>query len=422
MLRPFLANTDGALAAATALLMAVLLGMAGMGIEIGYWYTVKRSMQATADAAALSAAAAFSAGNTTGYATEADAVASQNGWGGSFATNDACSSVTATKVCVNSPPKYGHFTSVSSAIEVVIARPQSSILAGAVGYTGTTVVRVHSVVSPGKTGNGCLLALGTGNSISINGNGNLTLSGCDADGHGNINFNGNHSAMSVRSFDIAGTVSAPGQLTVTGPAGTSNDANPPSDPYANSRSIGTKPATCVTWSGVNPIPPGAYCGLNITSSVTLSSGIFYIEGGSFSTGGSPGTTITSAAGGVTIVLTSTAAAPNTYATVNTGGNAVLNLTSLSTGSTAGIVFYGDPANTTNQTETFAGNNASNVTGAFYFPHQTVTLAGNGSFSSSNGCFQIIALDIVDTGNGTLSDGCVGNGGVPIGGSSTKLVE
>jgi Flp pilus assembly protein TadG len=428
MLAQFRSSTEGAIAAMTAILLAGLLGMAGVGIEFGHWYTVKRSMQSAADAAALSAGSAKAALNTTGFAAEADAVASQNGWGGSFATNDLCNGATATKVCVNSPPKYGNFVAVAGAIEVVIARPQASFLGRFTGYSSNTMIRVHAVVLPGgvaTTGNGCLLALGTGNSISVQGVGNLTLSACDADGHGNISFSGTNARMSVRSFDIAGTVSAPSQLTVTGPAGTSNDHNPPADPYASTRSIGTKPGTCITWNGASPIPPGAYCGLNITKSVTLSSGIFYIEGGTFSTSGAPGTTITSAAGGVTIVLTSTAAAPTTFATVSTGGNAALNLTALSTGTTAGIVFYADPANTTNQIENFAGNSNNHVTGSFYFPHQTVSLSGNGGFSSPNSCFQIVALDVVDSGNGTLSNGCIGSGVVPIGGSAgsaSRLVE
>jgi len=86
------------------------------------------------------------------------------------------------------------------------------------------------------------------------------------------------------------------------------------------------------------------------------------------------------------------------------------------------VFFGDPAQTTNVTETFAGNSASHVTGSFYFPKQTVSLSGNGSFSSPTGCFQIVAQDVIDTGNGTLSDGCIGTGVLPIGGAATALVE
>jgi hypothetical protein len=54
----------------------------------------------------------------------------------------------------------------------------------------------------------------------------------------------------------------------------------------------------------------------------------------------------------------------------------------------------------------------------------VSLSGNGGFSSPNGCFQIIALNIVDSGGGSLSNGCLATGGLPIGGSATasRLVE
>ena len=423
MIARFARCTEGGIAAMTALLATVLIGVSGLGVELGYWYTVKGSMQSTADAAVMTAASAQAAGDVS-YANEAYSVAAQNGWASGSGTptlNNNCSPTTTTQVCVNSPPKYGHYTGNNGAIEVVISRAQSPFLAWAVGDSSNTGIMAHAVYAPSTSGNGCLLALGSGNSIQINGNGNLTLSGCDADGKGNISFSGNHSHMSVRSFDIAGTVSAPGQLTDT-VAGKSNDANSPNDPLAH-RSIGTKPATCTTLATVPAtLSPGAYCGLNITSNITLNSGVYYIEGGQFSTGGPPGTTITSAAGGVTIVLTSTAAAPNTFATVNIAGNSVLNLTALTTGPTAGIVFFGDPAQTTNVTETFAGNGTDHVTGAIYFPNQTVSLSGNGSFSSPSGCFEIIAQDVIGTGNGTLSDGCIGEGLPPIGGSVAQLVE
>src|SRR5262249_21157142 len=159
-------------------------------------------------------------------------------------------------------------------------------------------------------------------------------------------------------------------------SGKSNDASAPSDPLAH-RTFSKPSGNCTpdpNISSGNPtLSPGAYCGLTISDNggtVTLNSGIYYIEGGNFSVSNG---TVVSAGNGVTIVMTSTNAAPNTFGTVNISGQATLNLTALPTGPTAGIVFFGDPANTTNQSETFSGQGTNLLTGAIYFPNQTVAL-------------------------------------------------
>jgi Flp pilus assembly protein TadG len=428
VLERFAACTKGGIAAMTAILFPVFLGTSGLALELGYWYTVKRAMQLAADASAMTAATANAAGDT-GYANEAFAVAAQNGWSGTNLTNDLCTATSTVKVCVNSPPKYGNYTSTSSAIEVVISRSQSAFLAWAVGYGGPTSIMAHAVVSPGKTGTACILALGSGSSsIQVNGGGSsgaVTLNNCDADSHGGIAMNGSGSAMTTRTFDIAGSVTGQGTVTVTGPAGTSNSSDVPNDPYAGFRSIGTKPSTCTPdpHPSSGTISPGAYCGLTIGGNVTMQSGIYYIEGGQFSM--STGT-LTSAAGGVTIVLTSASTAPTTFATVNISGQATLDLTALATGPTAGIVFYGDPAQPVSQgaTEIFSGQSNNSITGAFYFPTQTTQLSGKGSWQppTPGGCFEIVAQTIKFNGNADMSDGCVGTGVLSIGGSPTKLVE
>src|SRR5262244_4636263 len=52
----------GVTAVLLALTLAVLIGMAGLGVETGLWYAVKRQDQSAADAAALSGAYEVAAG------------------------------------------------------------------------------------------------------------------------------------------------------------------------------------------------------------------------------------------------------------------------------------------------------------------------------------------------------------------------
>ena len=53
--------TGGAVAVAVAILLPVLIGFAGIGIEVGLWFAVQRQNQSAADGAALSAALEYAA-------------------------------------------------------------------------------------------------------------------------------------------------------------------------------------------------------------------------------------------------------------------------------------------------------------------------------------------------------------------------
>ncbi len=56
----FRRSQDGSVAIQVGLLAVVLIGMSGLGVEIGYAYFKQRQMQTVADAAATGAAAALS--------------------------------------------------------------------------------------------------------------------------------------------------------------------------------------------------------------------------------------------------------------------------------------------------------------------------------------------------------------------------
>ena len=414
-LRRFRDDHGGGVAVAFAISLTVMIGFGGAATEVGSWLLTRRAMQGAADAAAVSALNATAHGGPD-ITTQARGVAAQNGW---------THGVGGVTVTVNQPPTVGNFTGNAQAVEVIIGQAQPLFFSALLPGVTAPTIRARGVAAPNPAlGNGCMLALGTGNSIQLSGNGSLTLNGCDADGNGNIALGGN-SNLSAHSFDIGGTTSLSGNssISLTNGPGTKNDAVAFTDPYAGQRSF-TKPATCSNYTGASTISPGAYCGLSIGSNanVTMQSGIYYIEGGMFSINGNA--TLTSQSPGVTIVLTSTVAAPNSFATVNINGNANLNLTALTTGTTAGLVFYGDPAQPAGAaTESLNGNGNVSLTGAVYFPNQTIDLSGNGSLSSAT-CLQIIGRDITGSGNAGLRSNCIGTGviGIAHGAGATRLVE
>jgi Flp pilus assembly protein TadG len=71
----FLRDRCGAVAVAVAVLFPVLIGFAGIGIEIGLWFAIQRQNQSAADAAAISAALEYVAHNESGKPTDPAAAA-----------------------------------------------------------------------------------------------------------------------------------------------------------------------------------------------------------------------------------------------------------------------------------------------------------------------------------------------------------
>src|SRR5207244_2013644 len=81
LLRRFAHEQSGSYVVITALTMPVLLGMAGLGTEMGLCYYTHQHMQSAADSAALSAAtASYVQGDSTGLATQAKAATAAYGF------------------------------------------------------------------------------------------------------------------------------------------------------------------------------------------------------------------------------------------------------------------------------------------------------------------------------------------------------
>src|SRR6516162_9797140 len=85
LLRRLFHDKRGLSAVTVAVSLPVLFGVAGLGIDTGLWYTIKRQNQSAADAAALSAAYEVIAGNTnvaTNLTPAASQAATRNNYGG----------------------------------------------------------------------------------------------------------------------------------------------------------------------------------------------------------------------------------------------------------------------------------------------------------------------------------------------------
>jgi hypothetical protein len=170
------------------------------------------------------------------------------------------------------------------------------------------------------------------------------------------------------------------------------------DPYASVPEP-TPSGSCLTVPNGNTVTlsAGDYCsGLHISGnqSATFQAGVYYVSGGSFKIDGSATGT------GVTFFTT----AGNT-ASINGGGTT--NFTAPTSGTYSGIVFFGDRAGNTSTNNTISGGSNTTITGAIYFPTQSLTYSG-GSASGSNGT-QIVADTVIVTGNSYFNSECIGDG-------------
>lgn len=400
----------GSVALPVALMLVVLLGFVALGTEVGVLLMTSRQMQSAADSAALAAAVAKSKGYPVAFADDAFAVARAAG----FVSGEAD-----TTVAVNNPPVSGAYAGDETAIEVVIEQLQHLVLVP-IFYGGPWTLKVRAVATAGG-GGPCVLALETSASepLYASNGGRLLIEGCGVGSNSSSNRairasgDGRITAASLTTVGNYYT-SGGGTITINGPIDIHASAT--SDPYLD-RVVPT-PGTCRTVPPMpfnGALPQGTYCaGINITngSHVTLN-GLYILRTGNFVVQG--GSTLS---GTASIVLTGTGSATNTGVVTITGG-AVINLTALSEGPTAGMIFFQDRRARTTGTNNFYGGTTSTLTGALYFPRQTVNFSNGGSTTTA--CTEIVARRILIGGGSTVNIDCSG-GGTPISGGTPRLVE
>ena len=415
-----LRSERGSVAIQLALMMIVILGMVGLGVEITFVMYKQRQMQSVADSAALGGVTALMRGFPADFRVESRAVATAAGF------TNGVGSVT---VSVNRPPTLGSHAGDASAIEVIVSQP---LFLGLVSLfrEGLFQVGARAVATLGGSGSGCVLQTLSTNTtgVSISNGAVVNLEQCG------INVNAtNSSALSVtggavlnaKFVSVSGGTSVNNGAKINATDGIKTNQPVAPDPYAsvpqpsysgcdyNNTSLGHSN------KGLQTISPGVYCkGLAFTNDaiIAMNPGVYIIDRGSFAVGGAVQLTGT----GVTIFLTTSTGKAKDYADVSIGNGAQVNLTAPTSGATAGLAFFGDRNGPLNNTSTFGGGAALKITGAIYFPSQSVTF--DNGISNPSGCTQLIAGYIKFSGGARFQNNCANTGISPIGGSTTQLVE
>lgn len=454
----------GVVAIQMALTLTALLGMAGLATDVGLVYFKQRQMQTAADAAAFSGAVLVQANNCsnstyqTAAQNEALAVATQNGF-----TTSQSNGVTVTALC---PPPAASAVDAgnNNAVQVVIQQTQSPLLSSLV-YSGSFAVKAQSValvtstqttttVAPAActAGSSCACILQTQPSVSsgiqlTGGGANLSLTACGiiaCSTHTSLSISGGGTSITAQSVTVGGTVSLTGgggnSLNGKGPTCSSSSSCTPNtacasnvDPYKSTAAgLTLPPSGCSLGSGtsyngnqtISPPSNGTaavWCsGVTFNYGThTLNAGVYYVNGGTFSVQGG-GTVIATA--GVTIVLTGSG---SNFASVNVANGTNLDITAPATGPTAGIAMLGDPNGPIGAQNSFQGGSSSSITGALYFPSESIVIGNNFSLSTTNypsNCTQLIGGAITFQGGEKVSNsGCAGTGTLNPGSGSTTII-
>lgn len=383
------ADDEGNIAIVSALVLPLVIGGAGLSVETSYWYFKDLELQGAADSAAFAAGIERRAGADKQTAESAALLAAtENGFDPALGD-----------MSVNLPPVSGAFAGQADAVEVHL-NAQAERFFSAIFSDKPVALTARAVARFTRAQDACVLALNRTASTAANfaGSAKATFSGCTVMSNSSagdaINVQG-AAELTTDCLVSVGGVSLTTRVSLTDCPGAVTEAPLVGDPFADvpepQRPLGCKsapnnPKTPYT------LTPGRYCGgLDIKGEGSLDPGVYYLEGDF-----NMASNATLKGKDVTIYLSGSS-------TVTINGTATVDLQAPTSGTYAGMLFFGDRDTTSTNTSRFNGTADSKLTGAIYMPSQAIEYLGN--FSGINGCTQVVADTVKWSGNTTVQVDC-----------------
>lgn len=373
----------GSIPVATALLLPLLLGFAGLAGDSGNVYLAKRRMQTAADAAAISAALELQR-----QAGEAEVVAAGK-------RDAALNGFAASGARVSTPPVSGPHAARPGYAEVRLAYAVPTHFMGLFGYR--TVDVAARAVAGARPDASCFLALNHKNvadAMTVTGAGEIAGEHCSIFVNGSVAYTLSASgAMTIRADSIG--VQSPSYKHDSGSAflptpQVSQAAR--QDPLATLQapSGGAVQANGKqTGAGTRTLNPGVYPGgINLSGGMTVNfnPGIYVLQGG-FTVDGA-------------VNLNGSGVAFYTQGPVNIRGSGVLKLAAPEAGAMAGILFYGDRNSVTGKNE-ITGGVSGELAGTLYFPSSALNLLGSGGLKGQP--YLMLIADTLSFTGGMLTE-------------------
>jgi Flp pilus assembly protein TadG len=291
----------GVVAIAVAILLPVLIGFAGLGVEVGMWFWIQRQNQSAADAAAISAALEYAAQIENGVTTN-PAVATAAATTAANCNLFSTSSSSANAVCpwpssgsntitlyscygftVGSSCNTSGSTGTPNAVQVVLTQPLNTTFANLVtaiwGPSLNTVnVTTTAISAFPQTSSACILALDptAANAVFVD-NGTVSNSNCWV-----ASNSSSGSALNCNGCTITGPTTVVGGDAVSNNGHLNGSPNRTyasaiADPYASV--LLTQPNCTTMPTGATSIGPGRYCEIPVNGQpLTMLPGVYHIDG------------------------------------------------------------------------------------------------------------------------------------------------
>ncbi len=410
-------SNSGSIAILIGLMLTMLAGFAALGSEVVYAFYMQTRMLTAASSSAVAGAVALAGGATKARAVlEAKAAAASAGF---------VAGTSGVTVTVNNGPASGPYAGLLTYVEVIVGQPLTLPLSS-LFFTGPWNVGARAVAKAGSSGSACMLELdpGSAGAVTLNNGVTITMNGCgmavNSAASPALSVYGG-ATLNAQSVSVVGSDSIYGGGSITPLSGVKTAQPTVSDPYSGVvvPSYGACKYNNLSlqgWQNPTISADGVYCGgisMGGGGTVQMNPGVYIINGGSFSVQG--GVTLTGT--GVTIVLTGSGA---NDATVSIANGAIVTLSAPTTGTTTGLVFFGDPTAPASNSNSFSGGAQMALTGAIYFPSQTVSYSNGASTAST--CTQLVAWHVQFTGGASFNSNCGSAGVQTIGGGPSQLVE
>lgn len=388
---PRVGNVDnrrrGVVAVLTAAILVGLVGITAISIDGGLVQDNKRRVQAAADAAALAAATQL----FRNYASVTTSNYDPGSNGNTAATSTATTNGFSSGVTVNIPPTSGPFVNKTGYAEVKITYQQPRYFSTLWGNS-TIPVYARAVAKGywGGSGNGVIVLDPVAQyALDSSGGGSATVTG-----GANMIVDSNNTAAARTTG--GGTLTAP-SFEVTGNTvgsfnGTVHTGVPPTpDPLAYLPQPSSPSDGRMTTTGIGQgnhryvLTPGRYRNLptfNVGDEVVLqqasagNNGIFYIDGGGFTSTGASITMDSSTTGGVMIFNSPANSAQSQGINISGNSAGTVNLKALDSSIYAGILFFQN--RTAAQSMSVTGNGSFSLKGTFYLANALLQVTGNGT--------------------------------------------
>ncbi len=390
------AETDGAIAVTTALMLPVLVGFIALAIDTANWYSNHRQMQLIAEIAATAAAPYLSNYTTAQVTAIAENVAALNGL--------STSSGDTINVAVSSNP---------ASITVSATRTLDRFFSAK--FLPTAPVAAVSATAGTASNPVCILVLDPSDSQTLLVNSGVTLDApsCMID----VASKSSSAAMFDSSLPNVAGVCVAGKSTVNSGSINNlvNNCTTASDPYAGNittPTVGSCTVNGENFSGTTNLNPGTYCGnfnFNGSGTLNLAAGLYIFKGTNWNI--NSGWTVTGS--GVTFYFETS----GSYIQFNSGVKAALSAPT--SGTYANILMF-EPAGLSTSSFAIDGTSSDHLLqGVIHLPSRNITF-NSASNVTSDGLTLVVNQLILDTVNWSISPGTSTIGGSSSGSSAVLL--